>query len=105
MSKQFEMPPSYLGQIVRWKPHPGSDGGGPAMVTTLGTNCLGLLVFHAGTVGGLPYDGVLHECDPKYDMVKFDDRGVWGYVEEQDDYSVWCLARPGLSASKAKAVA
>ena len=94
MAKQFEMPPSYLGQMVRWKPHPGSEGGGAAFVTAIGTHCVGLLVFHNGIVGGTPYDGVLHEFDPKFDPAKFGDRGVWGYIEAQEDYANYSLLRP-----------
>lgn len=93
MSKQYEMPPTYLGQLVRWKPHPGSDGGAPALVLKLGTHCVHLVVFHPDIPGGRLYDGVLHESDPKFDEARFD-RGVWGYVEDQDDYTDWFVNRP-----------
>lgn len=56
------------------------------MVTSTGTQCVGLLVFHPGVVGGLPYDGVLHESDPKFEPARNGDRGVWAYTEEQEDY-------------------
>lgn len=95
MSKPFEMPPVFLGQIVRWKPHPGSDAGAPAMVVAYGSGNVALLVFHQKTVNGFPYDGVLHERDPKFDPAKYLDTGVWGYVEDQDDYLAYQVLKEG----------
>lgn len=95
MSKQFEMPPVYLGQMVRWKAHPGSDAGAPAMVVAIGGSNVGLLVFHPKTVNGFPYDGVIHERDPRFDPTRFGDIGVWGYVEDQDDYVSYQVLKGG----------
>lgn len=100
VSKKFEMPLAYLGQMVRWKPHPENDDGAPALVTALGAHCLGLLVFYNSHVGGVPYDGVLHETDPKFDPAKYGDRGVWGYTEDQNDYITYAvLGRPAKGVS------
>ena len=93
MSKSFEMPPVYLGQMVRWKPHPGSDAGAPAWVVAIGTHNVGLLVFHPKTINGFSYDGVLHERDPKFDPAKYTDVGVWGYVEDQEDYLAYQILK------------
>ena len=92
MSKLFEMPRVYLGQLVRWKPHPGADGGAPAMIVAIGTGNVGLLVFHPKTVNGFPYDGVLHEDDPKFEPIRYGDTGVWGHIEDQDDYLAYQIA-------------
>ena len=81
-----EKPLVYVGQIVRWKPHPGSAGGFPALVVTVGDFNIGLLVFAPGTVGGIPHDGVLHESDPRFTPERYQDEGVWGYTEDQADY-------------------
>jgi len=94
MPKSFEMPPVYLGQIVRWKPHPGSDAHAPAMVVAIGDLNVGLLVFHRNTVNGFPYDGVIHERDPKFDPARYVDTGVWAYVEDQDDYITYKVLGP-----------
>ena len=86
MSDKFEQPLTYIGQIVRWKPHPGSSEGSAALVVGINAHSLSLLVFHPKTIGGIPYDGVLHEKDPRYTPERFEDVGVWAYTNDQDDY-------------------
>lgn len=88
-----QKPLVYVGQIVRWKPHPGSIGGHPALVVTIGEHNLGLLVFRPMTVGGVPYDGVLHESDPRFSPERYQEEGVWGYLEDQDDYLRYSVER------------
>lgn len=102
MSKPFVMPPTYLGQVVRWKPHPGSDAGSPAFIVAIGTNNVGLLVFHPRTVNGLPYDGVIHESDPKFEPARYGEFGVWGYVEDQDDYIMYQVANESAKQANRK---
>ena|ERR1700675_1946914 len=98
MTKPFEMPPVYLGQMVRWRDHPG-DAGAPAIVLKIGQHCLSLLSFHEQQVGGIPWDGVVHEADPRYSIDRFPN-GVWGYTEDQDDYLNWFVSKPENGSAK-----
>lgn len=94
MSKAFEMPPAYVGQIVHWKSHPGSAEPAAAVVTKVAKDVLALAVIHPGFHNLHAYDGVRHETDPRLGIAENAESGCWSHLAEDDGYlsfTVWSI--------------